>query len=139
MAEFRNPVVFHYIDIWHLLNSNLILIFVTFLNSDLLWLDYEFHLTDYKLKAEDGLDLTLYPYMCRPNMYKFVDLLNVENPTIIKRLVVYIYKAFELRSNYNYNQWDRHLVIISKWLFDNFFNTPSLNNGICNHILYNKC
>lgn len=43
-------------------------------------------------------------YRCRPNMYKFVDLLNVENPTIIKRLVVYIYKAFELRSNYNYNQ-----------------------------------
>ena len=30
-------------------------------------------------------------YRCRPNMYKFVDLLNVENPTIIKRLVVYIY------------------------------------------------
>jgi len=37
-------------------------------------------------------------------MYKFVDVLNVENPNIIKRLVVYIYKAFELRSNYNYNQ-----------------------------------
>ena len=36
MAEFRNPVVLHYIDIWHLLNSNLILIFVTFLNSDFL-------------------------------------------------------------------------------------------------------
>jgi len=34
-------------------------------------------------------------YRCRPNMYKFV-----KNPTIIKRLVVYIYKAFELRSNY---------------------------------------
>jgi len=33
-------------------------------------------------------------YRCRPNMYKFIDLLNVENPTIIKRLVVYIYKAF---------------------------------------------
>ena len=43
-------------------------------------------------------------YRCRHNMYTFVDLLNVENPTIIKRLVVYIYKAFELRSNYNYNQ-----------------------------------
>jgi len=37
-------------------------------------------------------------------MYKFVDLMNVENPTIIKRLVVYIYKPFGLRSNYNYNQ-----------------------------------
>jgi len=34
MAEFRNPVVLHYIDIWHLLDSNLILIFVTFLNSE---------------------------------------------------------------------------------------------------------
>ena len=55
-------------------------------------------------------------YRCMLNMYKFVDLLNVENPTIIKRLVVYIYifKAFELRSNYNYNQGVRHLVIISK-------------------------
>ena len=73
------------------------------------------------------------------HMYKFVDLLNVENPTIIKRLVVYIYKAFELRSNYNYNQWVRHLVIISKWLFANLFNKPSLNNGICNPIVYNKC
>ena len=38
-------------------------VFVTFLKSDLFWLDYEFHLTDYKFKAEDGLDLTLYPYM----------------------------------------------------------------------------
>ena len=29
-------------------------------------------------------------YRCRPNMYKCVDLLNVENPTIIKKLFIYI-------------------------------------------------
>ena len=43
-------------------------------------------------------------YRCRHNMYTYVDLLNVENPTITNRRVVYIYKAFESRSNYNYNQ-----------------------------------
>ena len=76
MAEFRNPVVLHYIDIWHLLNSNLILIFVTFLNV----VEDEYH---FVLECNIYTDLrTQYIpnyYRCRPNIYNFVDLLNIEN------------------------------------------------------------
>ena len=37
-------------------------------------------------------------YWIRPNMYKFVDLINSENADVIRSLGTYIYKAFGIRN-----------------------------------------
>ena len=42
-------------------------------------------------------------YIRRPNMYKFIELINSENASIIIKLATFVYKAFALRSDILFN------------------------------------
>ena len=42
-------------------------------------------------------------YWVRPNMVKFIELINTEDKKVIKNIASYIYNAFEIRNNIMYN------------------------------------
>ena len=65
-----------------------------------LQIEDEFHfIIECNLYKDQRKKLIPMKYWVRPNMVKFIELINTEDKKVIKNLASYIYNAFEIRNN----------------------------------------